>query len=87
MSTVLHDGGTAFLRTGTRERISSYPYVDFFPESRAILTEVLPAAAFVREVFEAAGFRTVSVELVTQEIAELRGLRRETIGGSRLSPG
>jgi ubiquinone/menaquinone biosynthesis C-methylase UbiE len=66
---VLHDGGTAFLRTGTRERISSYPYIDFFPESRAILTEVLPAAAFVREVFEAAGFRTVSVELVTQEIA------------------
>src|SRR5882672_3923719 len=31
---VLRDGATAFLRTGTRERISSYPYVDFFPESR-----------------------------------------------------
>jgi ubiquinone/menaquinone biosynthesis C-methylase UbiE len=66
---VLHGGGTAFLRSGTRERISSYPYVDFFPESRAILTEVLPANAFVREVFEAVGFRMVTLELVTQKIA------------------
>lgn len=63
------DGGTAFLRAGTRERIRSYPYVEFFPASRAILTEVLPANAFVREVFEAAGFRMVTLEVVTQEIA------------------
>jgi len=63
------EGGTAFVRTGTRERISSYPYFDFFPASRAILEEVLPTTAFVCEVFEAAGFRTVSLELVTQEIA------------------
>jgi ubiquinone/menaquinone biosynthesis C-methylase UbiE len=61
--------GTAFLRTGTRERISSYPYFDFFPASRPILEEVLPTAAFVCEVFEAAGFHSVSLELVTQEIA------------------
>src|SRR6266436_2407368 len=27
---VLRDGGTGFVRTGIRERISSYPYVDFF---------------------------------------------------------
>lgn len=63
------DGATAFLRTGTRERISSYPYVDFFPESRPILEEVLSTNTFVREVFEAAGFRMVTMELVTQEIA------------------
>src|SRR2546423_7261770 len=30
------NGGTAFLRAGTRERISSYPLVDFFPASRPI---------------------------------------------------
>src|SRR5437899_416111 len=66
---VLRDGATALVRTGTRERISSYPYVDFFPESRAILTEVLPANAFVREVFEAAGFRMVALGLVTRQIA------------------
>ena len=82
------DGATAFLRTGTRERISSYPYVDFFPESRPILEEVLPTNTFVREVFEAAGFRMVtSGARYSGDCAELRGLRRETGGGSGLSPG
>ena len=66
---VVRKDGTVFMRTGTYERISSYPYYDFFPTSRPILEEVLPTTAFVREVFEAAGFHTVRVELVTQEIA------------------
>jgi ubiquinone/menaquinone biosynthesis C-methylase UbiE len=65
----LRDGGTAFLRAGIREQISSYPYVDFFPESRPILEEYLPTATFVCEAFEAAGFRTIAHDLVTQEIA------------------
>ena len=67
---VLRDRATAFLRAGTRERIRSYPYVDFFPESRPILEECLPTNTFVREVFEAAGFRTATLEVVTQEIAQ-----------------
>jgi ubiquinone/menaquinone biosynthesis C-methylase UbiE len=67
---VLRDQGTAFLRAGTRERISSYPYVDFFPESLPILEECLPTKTFVREVFEAAGFRTVTFDVITQEIAQ-----------------
>lgn len=66
---VLRNGGTALLRVSTRERISSYPLVDFFPTSRPILEERLPTNSFVREVFEAAGFRTVTMEVVTQEIA------------------
>jgi len=66
---VLRDGGAAIVRTGCRERISSYPYVPFFPESRPILEDCLPTATIVREVFESAGFSTVSAELVTQEIA------------------
>ena len=65
---VLRDEATGFLRNGTREFISSYPYVDFFPESRTILEECLPTGTFVREVFEAAGFGTVTWEVVTQEI-------------------
>lgn len=65
----LRGGATAFLRTGTRESISSYAYIDFFPASKPILEEVLPAGAFVREVFEAAGFHMVTSEAVTQEIA------------------
>ena len=84
---VLCDGATAFLRAGTRERISSYPYVEFFPESQPILEEVLPTSAFVREVFEAAGFRMVTLRTrYSGDCAELRGLRRETSGGSGLSP-
>ena len=67
---VLRDGATGFLRAGTRERISSYPYVDFFPESRPILETCLPTNTFVREIFEAAGFRTVAMQVVTQEIAQ-----------------
>jgi ubiquinone/menaquinone biosynthesis C-methylase UbiE len=66
---VLREDGTVFMRAGTRERISSYPYVDYFPESRAILEKCLPTNTCVREVFEAAGFRMLTLELVTQQIA------------------
>ena len=62
---VLRDGGTAFLRAGTRERISSYPYVDFFPESHPILEDCLPTSAFIREVFESAGFKTITSDVIT----------------------
>ena len=66
---VLRKGGTAFLRAGTRERISSYPYVDFFPASRQILEGCLAKCKDVCQVFETAGFRTIAVDVVTQEIA------------------
>ena len=66
---VLRDGAVAFLRAGIRDRIRSYPYVPFFPASRPILEECLPTAAFVCEVFESAGFSTVTADLVTQQIA------------------
>lgn len=66
---VLRDGATAFLRAGTRERISSYPYVDFFPESRSILEDCLPTSAFMREVFKSAGFSTITSNVVIQKIA------------------
>jgi ubiquinone/menaquinone biosynthesis C-methylase UbiE len=66
---VLRDGAIAFLRAGVRDRIPSYPYIEFFPESRPILEHTLPSAAHVCEVFEAAGFGTVDTDLVTQQIA------------------
>ncbi len=66
---VLRDGAVAFLRTGTRDRIPSYPYVEFFPASGPILEECLPTVAFIQEVFESAGFTTVSSDLVIQNIA------------------
>ncbi|HEU4432595.1 MAG TPA: methyltransferase domain-containing protein [Pyrinomonadaceae bacterium] len=66
---VLRAGATVFLRAGIRDRISSYPYVPFFPASEPILEDCLPTAAFICEVFESAGLSTVSSQLVTQQIA------------------
>ena len=66
---VLREGGSSFVRTGTREQIPFYPYVPFFPASRPILEQLLPTTGRVREVFEAAGFRTVQWEVITQTIA------------------
>lgn len=66
---VARDGAIAILRTGTRERIASYPYLRFFPESRPIMEDCLPTVAFIRKVFESAGFNTVSSEIVIQTIA------------------
>jgi ubiquinone/menaquinone biosynthesis C-methylase UbiE len=66
---VLRDGAAAILRTGIRERIHSYPYVEFFPESVPIMEDRIPSKTIVREVFESAGFSLVSLHVVVQEIA------------------
>ena len=66
---VLREGGTAFMRTGTQERIPSYPYVPFFPASRPIMDAVLPTSSFIQDVFVAAGFRLVTLDVITQTIA------------------
>lgn len=66
---VLREGGTAFLRTGTQDRIPLYPYVPFFPASRPIMDAVLPTSSFIQDVFVAAGFRLVTLEVITQTIA------------------
>ena len=89
---VLRDAGIAFLRAGIGDRISSYPYVEFFPESRPILEEILPSAANIREIFESAGFTTVDTDLITQQIASDYGAYAEKIAAgadsvlARLSP-
>ena len=66
---VLRAQATLFLRAGTRECISAYPYVDFFPESRPILEQVLFSRALIREIFEGAGFSVIDEDVITQEIA------------------
>ncbi|HEX6729476.1 MAG TPA: hypothetical protein VF074_05670, partial [Pyrinomonadaceae bacterium] len=66
---VLRDGAAAFLRTGTRDRIPSYPYVEFFPQSHPIMVDCLPTCAFVCDVFESAGFSTAASDIVVQQVA------------------
>lgn len=66
---VLRENGRVFLRTGSLEKISMYPYVPFFPRSRTLLEEQLPALAFQCEVFESASFQTLFSGVVIQQIA------------------
>jgi SAM-dependent methyltransferase len=66
---VLRDRRRVCLRTASREQIPEYPYVPFFPASRKLLDERLPALKDQQRIFEAASFRLVSCEIVFQEIA------------------
>jgi ubiquinone/menaquinone biosynthesis C-methylase UbiE len=66
---VLRDGGYVFMRGGTSEQIALYPYVPFIPATVPLLERALTSTSFVRDVFETAGFQTVSMELVRQEVA------------------
>jgi SAM-dependent methyltransferase len=66
---VLRADGHIVVRTGTREQIPSYPYVPFFPSTRAMLDDLLPDRPRVCAVFETAGFRCVESQIVTQTIA------------------
>ena len=66
---VLREGGAAFVRTGTSDRIEAYPYVRFFPSTPAILEETLPSGDELIANFEAAGFRKIAWDIITQTIA------------------
>ena len=66
---VAKDQATLFLRAGTCECISAYPYVEFFPESRPVLENRLSGRRSIRELFERAGFRVFAEDLIVQEIA------------------
>jgi ubiquinone/menaquinone biosynthesis C-methylase UbiE len=67
---VLRKGGRVFLRTASSDRISSYPYVPFFPTSRSVLEQRLPSIAVQSEVFQSAGLDRIATTLVVQQIAE-----------------
>ena len=66
---VLKPQATLFLRTGTRDCIPVYPYVDFFPESRPILETILSTRVSIRELFEGIGFTRFAEDVIVQEIA------------------
>jgi ubiquinone/menaquinone biosynthesis C-methylase UbiE len=66
---VLGPHGRVCLRTASLEKISIYPYVPFFPTSPPLLEKRLPSISTQRTAFEAASFRTLSCDVVTQEIA------------------
>ena len=66
---VLRRDGIAFLRGCVREQFANLPDVPFFPAMVPILERVLSPASFVRDTFEAAGFRTLAIDVIRQEVA------------------
>jgi len=66
---VLRRSGAVCLRAATIDRIGTYPYVPFFPRSRAILNDVLQSQAIIETIFVNAGFHLVCHRLVRSEVA------------------
>ena len=66
---VLCEGGLVFLRAGTLEQISLYPYVPFFPDSVPIMKRTLVANHVIRDIFESAGLRTIEAGVLVQQVA------------------
>jgi ubiquinone/menaquinone biosynthesis C-methylase UbiE len=66
---VLSQKGRVVIRTGTRERIPSYPCVPFFASSRRFYEEILPEGADIQAAFAATGLHPVVSKLVTQTVA------------------
>jgi ubiquinone/menaquinone biosynthesis C-methylase UbiE len=66
---VLRRGGVVCLRAGATDRVESYPYVPFFPDTRELLNKDLHSVAFIETIFEGAGFDRVHHEVVQSEVA------------------
>jgi ubiquinone/menaquinone biosynthesis C-methylase UbiE len=66
---VLREHGHVCLRTASREQIPMYPYVPFFPASRALLEQRIPSLQSQCAVFQNASFEARFAGVVTQQIA------------------
>lgn len=66
---VLRAGGHVCVRTITRDQIPNYPFVEFFPGSRALLDRRLPTLAATCAAFEHAELHRRFAGLVVQQIA------------------
>ena len=66
---VLRRDGRVFLRTGCREKAGVYPYVPYFPTTKALIEARLPSLEAQCKAFKAASFEILSSGEVVQEIA------------------
>ena len=66
---VLRQRGRLFLRTGCSDSVSEYPYVPYFPSSRALIEVRLPSLQLQESVFNSAALKTIMTGIVTQQIA------------------
>jgi ubiquinone/menaquinone biosynthesis C-methylase UbiE len=65
----LRTDGVLVVRAATREQIDGYAYMEFIPRARALHDQILPRLGDIRAVFEAAGFRHRTSDIITQTIA------------------
>jgi ubiquinone/menaquinone biosynthesis C-methylase UbiE len=66
---VLRRGGTVFIRAGTTEHISAYPYVPFMPATKPLLYERLNSKNEITQTFGMVGFALAATDVVVQQIA------------------
>ena len=80
---VLRNGGLVFLRAGTLEQISSYPYVPFFPGSMPIMERTLVPNQVVRDTFESAGLHMIEAGILVQQVASTYAAYADRIAAGR----
>jgi ubiquinone/menaquinone biosynthesis C-methylase UbiE len=86
---VVRPGGSVMVRTPTRERLDTVPFLRFFPEARAIDEARIPAGATLVRTFAAAGFALHHHATIEQEFAAtpaegLEKIRRRPFSALRL---
>ena len=66
---LLRADGMVMLRGLTAEQIDRYPFVQFFPQTRQLMAEVLLPASQISEIFVAAGFEEVRHDIIERSVA------------------
>jgi ubiquinone/menaquinone biosynthesis C-methylase UbiE len=90
---VSRTGGTVFIRAGTTDHISAYPYVPFIPATKPLLHERLNPKREITQTFVGSGFALVATDVVVQQIASTHAAYADklAVGGdsilASLSPG
>ena len=67
---VLRPGGHVCLRNGTADQIGAYPYIDFFPGIRPIISSKLTSSAAIQDTIAKAGFESVAHHVVDHHMAD-----------------
>ena len=67
---VLRPVGHVCLRNGTADQIEAYPYIDFFPGIRPIMSGKLTSSAAIQDTFAKAGFGSTVHQVVDHHLAD-----------------
>jgi SAM-dependent methyltransferase len=79
-------GGAVFVRTPTLDLLGRFPFVEFFPESRALDARRMPSRTGLRALFMAAGFSEAAQRTVDQRMSDGPACAPEASRRSSRSP-